>query len=99
MTENETIAQFDKAYYLSQPPEIRELLDGASGGSYNPSQETPGNSKAPVNPAIATYEPEEARLTRAVQLAQKGFIIDTQIMIWGWDAYKVMKLRIFYGYK
>jgi len=98
MTENEIITQFDRAYYLSQPPELRELLDGATGGSYNPPGAPGGNSKTPVNPALAAYESEEARQTRAVQLATKGFLIDTQIMIWGWDAYKVMKLRLAYGY-
>lgn len=67
--------QFDKAYWLSQPPEVRVL-----------------DQLAP--------KPLEAdeRLTRGTALAKQGFKIDVPIMIWGWDPYKVMKLRLEYGY-
>jgi hypothetical protein len=49
-------------------------------------------------PSGENVDDQLVRQDRAVQLAAKGFIIDTQIMIWGWDPYKVMKLRIQYGY-
>lgn len=35
---------------------------------------------------------------RAMDLAQKGFTIDVPIMVWNWDAWKVMRLREQYGY-
>src|ERR1041385_2776639 len=35
---------------------------------------------------------------QAKALIQKGFIIDVPIMVWGWDPFKVMSLRIQYGY-
>jgi hypothetical protein len=37
-------------------------------------------------------------MSRGIELAIKGFKIDVPIMLWGWDPYKVMKLRIDYGY-
>ena len=73
MDDKET--QFDAAYWLAQPPEVRAL-----------------------NPlAKATLEPDQ-RLKLGTELAMKGFKIDVPIMIWGWDPYKVMKLRLEYGY-
>ncbi len=34
----------------------------------------------------------------ALSLATKGFTIDVPIMIWKWDPWKVMRLRVQYGY-
>ncbi len=39
-----------------------------------------------------------ARGAKAIELDAKGFVIDTQIMIWGWDAGLVMAMRQQYGY-
>lgn len=36
--------------------------------------------------------------SKAVDLAAKGYVIDTAIMIWGWSPYKTMLLRQQYGY-
>lgn len=38
------------------------------------------------------------RYTKAESLAKEGFKIDVPIMVFGWDAVKVMKLRHDYGY-
>lgn len=40
----------------------------------------------------------EDRLAKAEALAKEGFKIDVPIMVWGWDAFKVMKIRQDYGY-
>lgn len=34
----------------------------------------------------------------AAQLAVQGYVVDTQIMVWGWDPCLVMKLRKDFGY-
>lgn len=39
-----------------------------------------------------------ANQLKAIQLGVKGFVIDTQIMVWHWDPCLVMKLRQDYGY-
>jgi hypothetical protein len=46
-------------------------------------------------PGIA--DPDQ-RASRAAELATKGFTIDVPIMVWGWDAYLVMKMRSDFGY-
>jgi hypothetical protein len=38
------------------------------------------------------------RRDRAVQLAQRGYLIDPAIMIWGWDPLRTMLLRSVHGY-
>jgi len=38
------------------------------------------------------------RISLAEDLARSGFKVDVPIMVWGWDAYKVMKLRGDLGY-
>ena len=63
--------EFDRAYWASQPPEIRAL------------------------PGMA--DPDQ-RASRAAELAANGFTVDVPIMVWGWDAYLVMKMRSDYGY-
>jgi len=51
-------------------------------------------------PAIAALQGMDpgTRLSTAQQLALSGFIIDVQIMAWGWDAYNTMLARQAYGY-
>jgi hypothetical protein len=39
-----------------------------------------------------------ARSAMAQTLADQGFKIDTQIMVWGWDPMKTMAVRQMYGY-
>jgi len=68
-----TSLDFDKVYWLSQPPEVRAL-------------------------EVNTTPDQDIRMNRGVELAIKGFKIDVPIMLWGWDPYKVMKLRLEYGY-
>lgn len=63
--------EFDKAYWLAQPPEVRELAGAAD---------------------------DDQRSARAAELAAKGFSIDVPIMVWGWDALLVMKMREDFGY-
>jgi hypothetical protein len=52
---------------------------------------------------IAFIEPSEGadpfagRIERAKQLAGQGFVIDTQIDVWGWGAENTMRLRRLYG--
>lgn len=40
----------------------------------------------------------DARAKAAEDLAKNGFRIDVPIMVWAWDAFKVMKLRSDFGY-
>jgi hypothetical protein len=68
-----TSLDFDKVYWLSQPPEVRAL-------------------------EVNTTPDQDIRMNRGVELAVKGFKIDVPIMLWGWDPYKVMKLRMDFGY-
>ncbi len=68
---NET--DFNKAYWLSKPKEVRAL-------------------------EVNTTPDQDARMSRGIELAIKGFQIDVPIMLWGWSPFKVMKLRIDYGY-
>ncbi len=72
------------------------------------------NSPAPVlsddNPAFdSAYwlsQPTEVQSLQnlaapeaaAIALAEKGFTIDVPIMVWKWDPWKVMRLRLQYGY-
>ena len=64
-------SDFDNAYWLSQPPEVRELQNAGD---------------------------LDERSSRGSALAIKGFTIDVPIMVWGWDPYLVMKMRLDYGY-
>jgi len=70
---DEKLVDFDKIYWLSQPPEVRAL-------------------------EVNTTPDQDIRMGRGIELAIKGFKIDVPIMLWGWDPYKVMKLRMDYGY-
>ncbi len=72
------------------------------------------NTQQQFNDAYRAYLPPEARelmdmsyellpdrdakANRAADLAQKGFTIDVPIMVWGWDPYLVMQLRVQFGY-
>lgn len=47
---------------------------------------------------LRTLPNEEERWTVGRQLAQKGFSIDPQIMLYGWDPYMTMKVRKEEGY-
>jgi hypothetical protein len=40
----------------------------------------------------------QAKIARAVQLAQKGFPVDVPIMVWSWDPYLCMLYRQQYGF-
>ena len=73
MTLEETIIIFDKAYWLSQPPEVRVL-------------------------EINTTPDQDKRMAIGVPLALKGFKIDEHIMLEGLDPYKIMKMRMDFGY-
>lgn len=42
-------------------------------------------------------DPLAGRIERAKQLAAKGYVIDTQIDVWGWGAENTMRLRRLYG--
>ncbi len=68
-----TGTDFNKVYWLSQPPEVRAL-------------------------EVNTTPDQDIRMSRGVELAIKGFKIDVPIMLWGWDPYKVMRLRMDFGY-
>lgn len=54
-------------------------------------------SQPPEIQALQTIDPAQ-RATQAATLATNGFIIDVQIMVWGWDPYLVMSMRAQYGY-
>ena len=86
---------FDKAYYLHQPPEVRELLDGATNGAAGGAVAQQSRS---ATPSWTKYTDQDARLKRIIELAGQGFILDVPIDLWGWDPYKVMALRVAYGY-
>lgn len=73
---------FGKAYWLAQPPAVRELSCGA------PSPIVANQSVCPAPNAEAI----------ALELIPYGFVIDHHIMIWGMDPYLTMKLRKEYGY-
>ena len=86
MTEVDPVL-FDNAYWLSQPREVRALR----GTEPTDAQKLAG--------ASGFYPMDsDTRMNRGVELAIKGFKIDVPIMLWGWDPYKVMKLRLEYGY-
>ena len=55
-------------------------------------------SKPPEVQRLHTITDQGQREPLAVSLANQGFIIDTQIMVWGWSAYWTMFLREQYGY-
>jgi hypothetical protein len=42
--------------------------------------------------------PDAERLAKAMELAQKGFILDMMIHVWGWSPFKMMLMRVNYGY-
>jgi len=42
--------------------------------------------------------PDAQKAQKAESLAKEGYRIDVPIMVWGWDAFKVMKMRKDYGY-
>jgi hypothetical protein len=48
--------------------------------------------------AMPGIEDQQERSKRAAELAIKGFCIDVPILVYGWDAYLVMKLRSDFGY-
>ena len=48
--------------------------------------------------AMRTMLSEDARTSLAQTLAKRGFIIDRDIMVWAWDAWKVMFMRKLLGY-
>lgn len=53
----------------------------------------------PLEVEVLRYiEDFTARLSRAAELAAKGFVIDVPIDAWGWDPAKVMELRVSQGY-
>lgn len=41
---------------------------------------------------------QAAREVAAADLIRRGFTIDREIMIWGQDPFKIMSLRLFYGF-
>ena len=47
---------------------------------------------------LRTLSDSNLLLSRAMQLAAIGFLVDVPIMIWGWDPLKVMQMRQSYGY-
>jgi hypothetical protein len=55
-------------------------------------------SQPPEVRALPGVTDSGQRATRGAELASKGFLIDVPIMVWGWDAYLVMKMRSDYGY-
>lgn len=70
-----------------------------SGDQFNPVYWA---SKSPAVNALRNLDFDgqsgSDRTSQATLLALNGEIIDVPIMIWGWDPYKVMVLRINYGY-
>lgn len=71
------IGQFDAAYRASQPPAVRHLMDMPVDGP------TPIDLEAQIL----------ARRSLATALASSGYLIDSVIMIDGWDAYFAMFYR------
>jgi len=55
-------------------------------------------SLSPALLAAASHTSEEDRLLAAQALAAQGVPVDVQIVVWGWDPWKVMSLRQAYGY-
>lgn len=55
-------------------------------------------SQPPAVQALRTMAPGGSLENAAVLLAQQGYDIDIPIMVWQWDAVKVMQLRKDYGY-
>lgn len=48
--------------------------------------------------ALKDIADDQARCSRAIELATKGYVIDVPIMAWGSDPYQTMRLRQSYGY-
>jgi hypothetical protein len=55
-------------------------------------------SQPPEVQALPGLANPEQRATRAAALATNGFTIDVPIMVWGWDAYLAMTMRVQFGY-
>jgi|ERR1700722_10507269 hypothetical protein len=54
-------------------------------------------SQPPEVQALQGVAPDQ-RATQAAALATNGFTVDVPIMVWGWDPYLVMQMRVQYGY-
>lgn len=48
--------------------------------------------------ALALIGDQDQRAAQAATLATQGFVIDVPIMVWMWDPYLVMTMRVNYGY-
>lgn len=79
-----TVETFDRAYVASKPTPVQALFAGDLG-----QQNSAGQAIQPLD-AYARYE-------LAVQLAQRGFIIDEDIDAHGADPYLTMLVREQYG--
>ncbi|MBX9602182.1 MAG: hypothetical protein K2X35_14315 [Bryobacteraceae bacterium] len=55
-------------------------------------------ARQPVEVQALRDAPAAERESMARDLAQRGFAIDTAIMVWGWDPERTMRLRMEYGY-
>ncbi len=53
----------------------------------------------PCIPPSGGPDPFSDRIAQAMALAQSGQIIDTPIMVWGWDPFLTMTLRQSFGYQ
>jgi hypothetical protein len=55
-------------------------------------------SQPPEVQALPGISDSTQRAGKAATLATNGFTIDVPIMVWGWDAYLVMTMRVQFGY-
>ena len=58
----------------------------------------PANIVEVMNMPMSNSQEITARQNAFVALAQNGYIIDNDIMVWGWDPFTTMSLRVQYGY-
>lgn len=52
----------------------------------------------PAIQALPGIADADARTAQGMDLATQGYIIDVPVMVWGWDPYLTMSLRVQYGY-
>lgn len=65
----------------------------------NPSfDDTYWAAQSPEVQSLRTINDQATRTTHAMMLATQGFIIDDEIMILGWDPWKVMSVRQNFGF-
>jgi hypothetical protein len=78
------------------------VTHGSTPSSVNPSNETEADAYWAAQPSavqvLRNMPDSEEKDKLALKLANQGYKIDTQIMVWGWDPQMTMTIRQNQGY-